>query len=190
MPKRKRRGAGNSVRNSTNQKGLSLADLPPPKRGTKQRNTIVLCGETSNSELSSNSEAEVEHKSDESASCPSSQTAVDHNSVEYIKRRLRLQLLSESALKESLEECGLESQRRELYDILDRSVSSLENVSTLLIGYSGVGKSMVLRHVFCQLREKHGSDSFLEMHLNGHFHADETATMRTICRTLDAKYSE
>eukprot|EP01083_Nonionella_stella_P152251 487712_1 len=98
--------------------------------------------------------------------------------------------MAPSSSTESLEECGREPQRRELYDLLDRSVSSLENVSALLIGYSGVGKSMVLRHVFGQLREKHGSDSFLEVYLNGHFHADETAAMRTICRKLDAKYSE
>eukprot|EP01083_Nonionella_stella_P037139 101250_1 len=98
--------------------------------------------------------------------------------------------MAPSSSTESLEECGREPQRRELYDLLDRSVSSLENVSALLIGYSGVGKSMVLRHVFGQLREKHGTDSFLEVYLNGHCHADETAAMRTIYRKLDAEYSE
>eukprot|EP01083_Nonionella_stella_P183158 661074_1 len=46
MPKRKRRGAGNPVRNYTKQKGLSLTDLPPAKCCTKRSNSIDhVCGE-------------------------------------------------------------------------------------------------------------------------------------------------
>jgi origin recognition complex subunit 4 len=73
----------------------------------------------------------------------------------------------------------------ELHDLLHRTIVHSENQSVLLVGHSGSGKSLLLRHVLQSLSKQHGTgDAFVQVNLNGIVQTDDEIAMREITRQL------
>eukprot|EP00455_Lapot_gusevi_P019023 TRINITY_DN20493_c0_g1_i1.p1 TRINITY_DN20493_c0_g1~~TRINITY_DN20493_c0_g1_i1.p1 ORF type:complete len:207 (+),score=31.04 TRINITY_DN20493_c0_g1_i1:57-677(+) len=93
---------------------------------------------------------------------------------------------SQNYIPDSLLHTGLEPLRSDLFNLLESSVKGSENVSALLMGFRGCGKSLVLKRVLMDLKQKYvplGS-GFVEVHLNGFIHSEDTLAIREICRQL------
>eukprot|EP01043_Picozoa_sp_COSAG02_P070177 COSAG02_NODE_12321_length_1562_cov_2.619959_2_plen_184_part_00 len=59
-----------------------------------------------------------------------------------------------------------------------------ENISILLMGERGTGKTLVLRSVIRQMREDHPKQPLTEVYLNGFCVRDDSAALREIARQL------
>ena len=59
-----------------------------------------------------------------------------------------------------------------------------ENISILLMGERGTGKTLVLRSVIRQMREDHPMQPLTEVYLNGFCVRDDSAALREIARQL------
>jgi hypothetical protein len=81
---------------------------------------------------------------------------------------------------------GVDSQRVELYEMLERTLKYGENNAALLMGTRGAGKSLVLRHVLRELQQAYvpRGISFVEVYLNGTIHSDDVCALREISRQL------
>ena len=78
---------------------------------------------------------------------------------------------------------GLESQRGEVYQSLEKSATAAVNASLLLLGGEGTGKTMTVEHVLLHLKQnmsKEGRIGFVAVRLNGLVHADETVALKEI----------
>jgi origin recognition complex subunit 4 len=85
---------------------------------------------------------------------------------------------------------GMDDAWNELHDLLHRTITHSENQSVLLVGHSGSGKSLLLRHVLQSLAKKHGTgDAFVQVHLNGGVQTDDEIAMREITRQLAVEHA-
>lgn len=102
--------------------------------------------------------------------------------MESCKKELRWQL---AALPARI--VGRDAQRQELMLLLERPLlKEDENVSVLMVGGRGSGKTLVLRSVLAELRGRYPDQPLCEVYLSGFsFHSqDDRGAVREIARQL------
>ena len=103
------------------------------------------------------------------------------------KRQLRVQLLDEHTPTLVL---GLDEQQNKLYDVLNRTLTTGEGNSVLLLGPRGSGKTLAVRSVLHRLRdERAGSggdaaEAFRVVWLNGLLQVNDPSALKEIARQL------
>lgn len=80
---------------------------------------------------------------------------------------------------------GLEGQKRELLDLVQRCAQYGESNSVLLIGPRGSGKSLLVKKILEELSKTKGvKQNLLEVHLNGLVQTDDRSALLEITRQL------
>ncbi|XP_060568327.1 origin recognition complex subunit 4-like [Ruditapes philippinarum] len=100
--------------------------------------------------------------------------------------------LIETTLRERLgyrslppEICGFEKERRELLELIKRTVTSGESNSVLVIGPRGSGKTMLIKSVLKELlQSKEIKENLLQVHLNGLLQTNDKIALKEITRQL------
>lgn len=95
-------------------------------------------------------------------------------------------------LRERLGQCwvpenfsGFEKEKRELYDLLKRTVSFGESNSVIVIGARGIGKSMLLKSTLNDIcKDKSMSPNLLQVRLNGLLQTDDKIALKEIACQL------
>lgn len=81
--------------------------------------------------------------------------------------------------------CGYEKERRELLELIKRTVTAGESNSVLVIGPRGSGKSMLLKSVLNELIEKKDiQENLVQVLLNGLLQTDDKIALKEITRQL------
>lgn len=78
--------------------------------------------------------------------------------------------------------CRFNDLLRQLQQLMSSTFN--ENISILLMGERGTGKTLVLRSVIRQMREDHPLQPLTEVYLNGFCVRDDSAALREIARQL------
>eukprot|EP01134_Creolimax_fragrantissima_P007074 CFRG7074T1 len=118
-----------------------------------------------------------------------SSPAIDMDPVVRLKRTVCAQL---SGRQQPASYLGMEAQRKQLYELLLRTIDLGEGNSAILVGPPGVGKSMLLKDVLQSLRSRqyasdtssNRSGNFIDIHLCGLRHTNTRLALRAIALTL------
>ncbi|ESP03213.1 hypothetical protein LOTGIDRAFT_171698, partial [Lottia gigantea] len=107
---------------------------------------------------------------------------IDDNPTFMVQNILRTKL-AQFTLPDDL--TGLEKEKSKLYDLINRTASTGESNSVLVIGPRGAGKSSLIRKVLSELRQqKNFSKNLLQVHLNGLLQTDDRIALKEITRQL------
>ncbi|KAJ1931571.1 origin recognition complex subunit 4, partial [Linderina pennispora] len=110
---------------------------------------------------------------------------VDASSIQHARRLVLDRLHGRSQLPELI---GLEAPLDLVHSLLDRTISSQEGNTALLIGPRGSGKSAIVERVLNMLAEKHidraDSRRYHIVRLNGFVHTNDRIALRDIATQL------
>ncbi|CAG8539971.1 79_t:CDS:2, partial [Ambispora leptoticha] len=104
----------------------------------------------------------------------------NEKSVKKIRQELK-DRLSERVIPAKL--IGLENEYATLYDILNRTVSTGESNSCLILGGAGTGKTTIVRKAIKELTSLHG-DNFFCINLSGFTQTNDRLAFQEISRQL------
>ncbi|KAK3106068.1 hypothetical protein FSP39_012004 [Pinctada imbricata] len=108
-------------------------------------------------------------------------------SIHTVQTELRLRL-SQGRVPPVIH--GLEHEKRQLYELLQRTATTGESNSVLVIGPRGSGKSVLLKSVLDDLMtEEDITDNLLQVHLNGLLQTDDKIALKEITRQLHLENS-
>ncbi|KAK7092846.1 origin recognition complex subunit 4-like [Littorina saxatilis] len=98
------------------------------------------------------------------------------------------QRLSQSVLPACIH--GYEKERKELTDLVQRTVTTGESNSVLVIGHRGTGKSVLVKSVLEKVRETTDAQhNLVTVHLNGLLQTDDRLALKEITRQLQLENS-
>jgi hypothetical protein len=107
--------------------------------------------------------------------------------ISQAKQTLRRQLAAPPSREGII---GRSEQLEAMRGFLERLLSSNENISLLLQGERGTGKSLVLRTAVRELRERHPGQELTEVYVNSNTVADDTSAVREIARQLHRAHGD